>query len=254
MAEESVRAVDRALEILLAFTARDGELTVSEIVKRVDLSRPTLYRLLRTLEGNRFLVSTGDPQRFRLGPSVAQLANAYATGAVSVGNNASYVGGLIGFNAVFDNGAQVVASGASGAVTAGNVHVAIDGRHRGSFVLAHALRPETGKMIGTLSKECELALLSGDNERERARFEVLFGPESPRDLGCSAAMALMWIGSFYLYGIGTSMVGTWGKVIGWPVFICLAIGVGVLGGWWKGEWRQAPRPPPSFSAKACCSS
>jgi IclR family acetate operon transcriptional repressor len=78
MAEESVRAVDRALEILLAFTARDGELTVSEIVKRVDLSRPTLYRLLRTLEGNRFLVSTGDPQRFRLGPSVAQLANAWS--------------------------------------------------------------------------------------------------------------------------------------------------------------------------------
>jgi IclR family acetate operon transcriptional repressor len=78
MAEDSVRAVDRALEILLAFTPRDGELTVSEILKRVDLSRPTLYRLLRTLEGNRFLVSSGDPQRFRLGPAVAQLANAWS--------------------------------------------------------------------------------------------------------------------------------------------------------------------------------
>jgi IclR family acetate operon transcriptional repressor len=78
MAEDSVRAVDRALEILLAFTPRDGELTVSEILKRVDLSRPTLYRLLRTLEGNRFLLSSGDPRRFRLGPSVAQLANAWS--------------------------------------------------------------------------------------------------------------------------------------------------------------------------------
>ena len=76
--------------------------------------------------------------------------------------------------------------------------------------------------------------------RKKRNWKALFGPESPRDLGCSAAMALMWIGSFYLYGIGTSMVGTWGKVIGWPVFICLAIGVGVLGGWWKGEWRHAP--------------
>lgn len=78
MAESSVRAVDRALAILLAFTPRDGELTVSELARRVDLSRPTVYRLLRTLEGARFLVSSGEPQRFRLGPSVAQLANAWS--------------------------------------------------------------------------------------------------------------------------------------------------------------------------------
>jgi DNA-binding IclR family transcriptional regulator len=74
---DSVRAVDRALEILLAFTAQDHELTVGELLKRVDLSRPTLYRLLRTLEQNRFLVSSGEPQRFRLGPAVAQLAHVW---------------------------------------------------------------------------------------------------------------------------------------------------------------------------------
>lgn len=74
---DSVRAVDRALEILLAFTAQDHALTVGELTKRVDLSRPTLYRLLRTLEANRFLVSSGDPQRFRLGPAVAQLAHVW---------------------------------------------------------------------------------------------------------------------------------------------------------------------------------
>lgn len=75
--------------------------------------------------------------------------------------------------------------------------------------------------------------------RKKGTLKVLVAPGSGHDLGCSAAMALMWIGSFYLYGIGAAMIGAWGKIIGWPVFICLAIGVGVLGGWWKGEWRQA---------------
>jgi DNA-binding IclR family transcriptional regulator len=75
--QDSVRAVDRALEILLAFDARDRGLTVAELLKRVDLSRPTLYRLLRTLEQQRFVSSSGEPQRFRLGPAVAQLAHVW---------------------------------------------------------------------------------------------------------------------------------------------------------------------------------
>jgi DNA-binding IclR family transcriptional regulator len=72
---DSVRAVDRALDILLAFKGVDDGLAASELLKRVDLSRPTLYRLLHTLELKGFVVSSGDPQRFRLGPSVAQLAH-----------------------------------------------------------------------------------------------------------------------------------------------------------------------------------
>lgn len=74
---DNVRAVGRALEILLAFTSQDFELTPGELLKRVDLSRPTLYRLLYTLEELDFLVSTGEPQRFRLGPSVARLAHVW---------------------------------------------------------------------------------------------------------------------------------------------------------------------------------
>ncbi|HEY1607961.1 MAG TPA: IclR family transcriptional regulator [Paraburkholderia sp.] len=76
---ENVRAVERALEILLAFRAGDKDLSVAELLTRVDLSRPTLYRLLNTLEQNGFLVSSGEPQRFRLGSSVAQLAHAWMT-------------------------------------------------------------------------------------------------------------------------------------------------------------------------------
>lgn len=74
---ENVRAVGRALEILMAFSENDPELSVSELLKRVDLSRPTLYRLVYTLEEHGFLVSFGEPQRFRLGPSVSRLAHVW---------------------------------------------------------------------------------------------------------------------------------------------------------------------------------
>lgn len=74
---ESVRAVKRALEILSSFTPADFELSPAELLKRVDLSRPTMYRLLHTLEVNGFLVASGDPQKFRLGPEVARLAHVW---------------------------------------------------------------------------------------------------------------------------------------------------------------------------------
>ncbi|MDR6397482.1 IclR family transcriptional regulator [Herbaspirillum seropedicae] len=76
---DGVRAVDRALEILQAFGAGDRELTVAELLTRVDLRRPTLYRLLYTLEKGGFLSSNGDPQRFRLGPAIGQLAWAWTS-------------------------------------------------------------------------------------------------------------------------------------------------------------------------------
>lgn len=76
---DSVRAVDRALEILMAFTATDYELSAGELLKRVDLSRPTLYRLLYTLEQSGFVISVGEPQKFRLGPSVAHLVHVWTS-------------------------------------------------------------------------------------------------------------------------------------------------------------------------------
>lgn len=75
---DSVRAVGRALDILLAFTPQDAELSASELLDRVDLSRPTLYRLIYTLQAHRFLVAQGEPQKFRLGPAVAQLAHTWS--------------------------------------------------------------------------------------------------------------------------------------------------------------------------------
>lgn len=76
---DNVRAVGRALEILLAFSEEEPELSAGELLKRVDLSRPTLYRLSYTLQECGFLVSVGEPQRFRLGPAVARLAHVWSS-------------------------------------------------------------------------------------------------------------------------------------------------------------------------------
>lgn len=55
------------------------------------------------------------------------------------------------------------------------VHVAIDGQYRGGYVLASALRPATAQLLAGLPRDCEVALLSGDNDKERDRFVTLFG-------------------------------------------------------------------------------
>ncbi len=57
----------------------------------------------------------------------------------------------------------------------GTVHLAIDGQYRGAFILSSSLRPEADALIQQLARHYELALLSGDNERERERFSTLFG-------------------------------------------------------------------------------
>src|SRR5216684_8666055 len=64
--------------------------------------------------------------------------------------------------------------------------------------------------------------------------------EAPRNLILSALMALMWIGSFYLYGAGAARLGRWGLVAGWPLFISISIVTGNIWGLWRGEWQGAP--------------
>jgi len=73
----------------------------------------------------------------------------------------------------------------------------------------------------------------------RKKVKEYFGPNAARNLGLSALMAIMWIGSFYLYGMGTAKLGRWGVVVGWPLFISSAILVGNLWGIWRGEWKDA---------------
>jgi Cu+-exporting ATPase len=52
-------------------------------------------------------------------------------------------------------------------------YLAIDRKVRGVFVLKNELRPEIGQLCRNLNLQYELALLSGDNDRERDRFAQL---------------------------------------------------------------------------------
>ncbi len=77
---------------------------------------------------------------------------------------------------------------------------------------------------------------------KRKNLSRYWNSETARNLGLSALMALMWIGSFYLYGAGAAKLGRWGVVVGWPLFISLSIVMGNIWGLWRGEWRDAPAP------------
>jgi P-type Cu+ transporter len=57
--------------------------------------------------------------------------------------------------------------------------LAIDRKFRGSFHFEPQLRPQTDSLLAELGGSYEVALLSGDNERERERFRKLF-PEKAR--------------------------------------------------------------------------
>jgi len=63
-------------------------------------------------------------------------------------------------------------------------------------------------------------------------------------------MSVMWIGSFILYGVGAMMMGNWGTVIGWSVYMVLSIGIANIWGIVQGEWRGASRGTKRVMAKA----
>jgi len=60
-------------------------------------------------------------------------------------------------------------------VRGSRVVIAVDGAYRGEFAVGGEIRPETDTLLKSLAGRYELALLSGDNERERERFTTLFG-------------------------------------------------------------------------------
>jgi len=77
---KTVRAVERAIDVLTCFTRERPTLSVTDLQRALNLSRPTLYRLLQTLEGKGLIRSFGDPQRFQLGPGAIALGNAAMAG------------------------------------------------------------------------------------------------------------------------------------------------------------------------------
>lgn len=73
----SVRAVERAIDVLFCFTDRMPVQDVGTLQRSTGLSRPTLYRLLGTLESRGLIYSFGQPRRFQLGYRCATLSYAW---------------------------------------------------------------------------------------------------------------------------------------------------------------------------------
>ncbi|MFA6470562.1 MAG: L-rhamnose/proton symporter RhaT [Candidatus Latescibacterota bacterium] len=66
-------------------------------------------------------------------------------------------------------------------------------------------------------------------------------PGSWKNLGWMALMSAFWIGSFIAYGAGSTMMGAWGTVIGWSVYMALSIAIANFWGILQGEWVGASR-------------
>ena len=83
----SVRAVERAIDILDAFSVERPALTVAELTRCVRLNRPTLYRMLSTLMQRRLVQLSGDPPRYRLDYGAARFAEAWSR-SIEIGQTA----------------------------------------------------------------------------------------------------------------------------------------------------------------------
>jgi DNA-binding IclR family transcriptional regulator len=88
------RAVDRASQILLALASGTPRLGVSEISELVDVPKPTVHTMLRTLERRGLVVQEVDGGKYALGPAVLQLGNAYLGGSELRARSASWAGML----------------------------------------------------------------------------------------------------------------------------------------------------------------
>lgn len=87
------------------------------------------------------------------------------------------------------------------------VHIAINGKYRGCYVLNSALRPATERLIHHLADHYELALLSGDNERERERFQQVFQNNAHLHFNQSPLNKLGFIRDLQKSGRTVMMVG-----------------------------------------------
>jgi len=72
---EPIRAVERALDVLLCFTSQTPELTMSQISERIGINKSTVHRLLSTLEGKSFVDRDPLTGLYRPGIRLLQMAS-----------------------------------------------------------------------------------------------------------------------------------------------------------------------------------
>lgn len=71
---ESIRAVERALDVLMCFSRQTPQLTMTQIAEQVGMHKSTVHRLLGTLERKRFVQRDPATGLYRLGLRLLQMA------------------------------------------------------------------------------------------------------------------------------------------------------------------------------------
>jgi IclR family KDG regulon transcriptional repressor len=69
----SIRAVERAIAVLNTFSFKAPDLTLKEITDKTGLSKPTVFRILSTLEPNHYVALDQSSGRYRLGSRIMEL-------------------------------------------------------------------------------------------------------------------------------------------------------------------------------------
>jgi DNA-binding IclR family transcriptional regulator len=72
-----IRSVDRAARILKELAIGAPRLGVTELSDRLEIAKATVYGLLRTLEEQEFVEQDAETGKYKLGPAILQLGNAY---------------------------------------------------------------------------------------------------------------------------------------------------------------------------------
>jgi DNA-binding IclR family transcriptional regulator len=72
-----VQSVTRAVEILRALAAAPRGLGVTELADRLQVAKPTAFALVKTLEQGGLVTQDHVTSRYRLGPALLELGNAY---------------------------------------------------------------------------------------------------------------------------------------------------------------------------------
>jgi DNA-binding IclR family transcriptional regulator len=70
-----VRAVDRALDVLLCFSHEEPVLSLTRIAEEVGIPKSTVHRLMTTLEGSRFVSRDGTTGMYSLGFRFVEMAS-----------------------------------------------------------------------------------------------------------------------------------------------------------------------------------
>jgi len=72
-----IQSVSRALDLLEAFTVKEGELGVTELARKLKLHKNNVFRLLATLETRGYVEQDKATERYRLAAKVYEVAAVY---------------------------------------------------------------------------------------------------------------------------------------------------------------------------------